>query len=141
MKTSKLSVRLLWFITPLVILPLLFLGGFTLTNVTSSTQKQAKLIVSRFVEQQQQKMFNYIEVYQSTSKLLSTSPVLSDYLAIDSRQEQQKTQQLGALMDVFASYSEAYPDIISINLLTPDGSSDAFYSSVLGQAPSRYPFY
>ena len=140
MKTSKLSVRLLWFITPLVILPLLFLGGFTLTNVTSSTQKQAKLIVSRFVEQQQQKMFNYIEVYQSTSKLLSTSPVLSDYLAIDSRQEQQKTQQLGALMDVFASYSEAYPDIISINLLTPDGSSDAFYSSVLGQAPSRYPF-
>ena len=92
MKTSKLSVRLLWFITPLVILPLLFLGGFTLTNVTSSTQKQAKLIVSRFVEQQQQKMFNYIEVYQSTSKLLSTSPVLSDYMAIDSRQKQQKTQ-------------------------------------------------
>ena len=43
MKTSKLSIKLLWYITPLVILPLLFLGGFTLTNVTSSTQKQAKL--------------------------------------------------------------------------------------------------
>ncbi|KKK82736.1 hypothetical protein LCGC14_2800400, partial [marine sediment metagenome] len=37
MKTSKLSIRLLWYITPLVILPLLFLGGFTLTNVTNST--------------------------------------------------------------------------------------------------------
>ena len=56
MKTSKLSIRLLWYITPLVILPLLFLGGFTLTNVTNSTKKQAELIVSRFVEQQQQKV-------------------------------------------------------------------------------------
>ena len=83
MKTSKLSIRLLWYITPLVILPLLFLGGFTLTNVTNSTQKQADLIMSRFVEQQQQKIFNYIDSFHSTAKLLSNSPVLSDFLAND----------------------------------------------------------
>ncbi|MCG7555818.1 ATP-binding protein [Pseudoalteromonas sp. Of11M-6] len=140
MKTSKLSIRLLWYITPLVILPLLFLGGFTLTNVTSSTQKQAKLIVSRFVEQQQQKMFNYIEIYQSTTKLLSTSPVLSDFLNSAHLERMEKTKRLGALMDVFASYSEAYPDIISINLLSPNGRSSAFYSSNLGGAPNLYPF-
>ena len=79
MKTSKLSIRLLWYITPLVILPLLFLGGFTLTNVTNSTQKQADLIMSRFVEQQQQKIFSYIDAFDSTAKLRSTSPVLSDF--------------------------------------------------------------
>ncbi|MDW7547398.1 ATP-binding protein [Pseudoalteromonas peptidolytica] len=140
MKTSKLSIRLLWYITPLVILPLLFLGGFTLTNVTSSTQQQAKLIVSRFVEQQQQKMFNYIEIYQSTTKLLSTSPVLSDFLNSSHLERMEKTKRLGALMDVFASYSEAYPDIISINLLAPSGQSAAFYSSNLGEAPHAYPF-
>ena len=83
MKTSKLSIRLLWYITPLVILPLLFLGGFTLTNVTNSTQKQADLIMSRFVEQQQQKVFNYIDSFHATAKLLSASPVLSDFLAKD----------------------------------------------------------
>ncbi|MCF6442405.1 ATP-binding protein [Pseudoalteromonas luteoviolacea] len=158
MKTSKLSIRLLWYITPLVILPLLFLGGFTLTNVTSSTQKQAKLIVGRFVEQQQQKMFNYMEIYQSTTKLLSTSPVLSDYLLsppdkeplqkkhlgalLTSSDEQKlKTKRLGALMDVFASYSEAYPDILSINLVDADGKSHAFYSSNLSFAPDDYPFF
>ena len=81
MKTSKLSIRLLWYITPLVILPLLFLGGFTLTNVTNSTKKQAELIVSRFVEQQQQKIFNYIDSFHSITRLLSTSPVLADFLS------------------------------------------------------------
>ncbi|MBQ4811703.1 response regulator [Pseudoalteromonas luteoviolacea] len=141
MKTSKLSIRLLWYITPLVILPLLFLGGFTLTNVTSSTQKQAKLIVSRFVEQQQQKMFNYMEIYQSTTKLLSTSPVLSDFLITAPNENQTKTKRLGALMDVFASYSEAYPDIISINLVDSLGNSTAFYSSNLSFAPEEYPFF
>ncbi|KZN46338.1 hybrid sensor histidine kinase/response regulator [Pseudoalteromonas luteoviolacea] len=141
MKTSKLSIRLLWYITPLVILPLLFLGGFTLTNVTSSTQKQAKLIVSRFVEQQQQKMFNYMEIYQSTTKLLSTSPVLSDFLLTAPHENQTKTKRLGALMDVFASYSEAYPDIISINLVDSQGNSAAFYSSNLSFAPEEYPFF
>lgn len=141
MKTSKLSIRLLWYITPLVILPLLFLGGFTLTNVTTSTQKQAELIVSRFVEQQQQKMFNYIDSFHSTTKLLSTSPVLSDFLADDLRDSGNYTRRLGALMDVFASYSEAYPDIISVNLVSPTGKSDAYYSSNLNTAPDQYPFF
>ena len=141
MKTSKLSIKLLWYITPLVILPLLFLGGFTLTNVTSSTQKQAKLTVSRFVEQQHQKMFNYIEIYQSTTKLLSTSPVLSDFLAIDFETPFEKTARLGALMDVFASYSDAYPDILSINLVSPEGESKAYYANNLNQAPQSYPFF
>jgi signal transduction histidine kinase/CheY-like chemotaxis protein len=141
MKTSKLSIKLLWYITPLVILPLLFLGGFTLTNVTSSTQKQAKLTVSRFVEQQHQKMFNYIEIYQSTTKLLSTSPVLSDFLAKDFNTPFEQTARLGALMDVFASYSDAYPDILSINLVSPEGESKAYYANNLNQAPQSYPFF
>lgn len=141
MKTSKLSIRLLWYITPLVILPLLFLGGFTLTNVTNSTQKQADLIMSRFVEQQQQKVFNYIDSFHATAKLLSASPVLSDFLAKDLFEEASYTYRLGALMDVFASYSEAYPDIISINLVSTTGRSDAYYSSNLTVAPKSYPFF
>ena len=141
MKTSKLSIRLLWYITPLVILPLLFLGGFTLTNVTNSTQKQADLIMSRFVEQQQQKVFNYIDSFHSTAKLLSTSPVLNDFLSNDIHADGSYTRRLGALMDVFASYSEAYPDIISINLVSASGKSDAYYSNNLTTAPQSYPFF
>jgi signal transduction histidine kinase/CheY-like chemotaxis protein len=141
MKTSKLSMKLLWYITPLVILPLLFLGGFTLTNVTSSTQKQAKLTVSRFVEQQQQKMFNYIEIYQSTTKLLSNSPVLMEFLNQKNLDQVSNTARLSALVDVFASYSEAYPDILSIDLVDPTGKSQAYHANNLNKAPQSYPFY
>lgn len=114
--------------------------GFTLTNVTNSTQKQADLIMSRFVEQQQQKVFNYIDSFHATAKLLSASPVLSDFLAKDLFEDASYTYRLGALMDVFASYSEAYPDIISINLVSKTGKSDAYYSSNLTVAPKSYPF-
>ena len=69
---SKLSIKLLWYVTPLVIIPLLFLGGFTLSNVTQSTEKQADIIVSHFVQQQQQNIFNYIEVFHSATDLLSS---------------------------------------------------------------------
>ena len=122
-------------------MPLLFLGGFTLTNVTNSTQKQADLIMSRFVEQQQQKAFNYIDSFHSTTKLLSRSPVLNDFLANDALLDGNYTRRLGALMDVFASYSEAYPDIISINLVSASGKSDAYHSNNLTIAPKNYPFF
>ncbi|CCQ09885.1 FIG00952397: hypothetical protein [Pseudoalteromonas luteoviolacea B = ATCC 29581] len=141
MSTSKLSLRLLWYITPLVILPLLFLGGFTLSNVTNSTQQQAELVVGRFVEQQQQKILNYIDIYQSTSKLLSSSPVLNEFMSINTDDTTRYTTKLTALLDVFASYSEAYPDIISIDLLSLEGDSIAYYSSDLGELAKPYPFF
>ncbi|MBQ4831991.1 response regulator [Pseudoalteromonas sp. MMG010] len=140
-KTSKLSVRLLWYITPLVILPLVFLGGFTLTNVTHSTEKQANLIMSRFVEQQQQKVFNYIDSFQAVTKLLAKSPVLNDFLkTTHSDIDNSTTNRLIALMDVFASYSEAYPDIMSINLISDNAVSHAYYSNKLNSAPGYYAF-
>ncbi|MBD1581807.1 ATP-binding protein [Pseudoalteromonas sp. S16_S37] len=141
MKISKLSIKLLRYITPLVILPSLFLGGFTLTTVTNSTQKQAKLTVSSFVEQQQQKILSYIKVYQSTAKLLSTSPVLSEYLSNDMGNLADKNKRQVALQDVFASYSEAYPDILSINLVNQQSESLAYKASNLSKPPKDYPFF
>jgi len=44
-------------------------------------------------------------------------------------------------MDVFASYSDAYPDILSINLVSPEGESKAYYANNLNQAPQSYPFF
>ncbi|BBN82650.1 hypothetical protein PA25_26350 [Pseudoalteromonas sp. A25] len=141
MKVGKLSIKLLCYITPLVVLPSLFLGGFTLTTVTDSTQKQANLTVSKFVEQQQQKILSYINVYQSTTKLLSSSPVLSDYLMHFNTQTDKQNQRSIALQNVFTSYSEAYPDILSINLLDHQSVSLAYQASNLSIPPKSYPFF
>ncbi len=140
MKRSKLSIKLLWYVTPLVIVPLLFLGGFALMNVTKSTEQQAEIIVSRFVQQQQQKIFNYTSVYHSTTELLSNSPVLSDFLNTPSENTSTKTEKLGSLLDVFASYTNAYPDILSIELIDPSNQTIAFYSSDLFTTPKPYTF-
>ncbi|NOU51546.1 response regulator [Pseudoalteromonas sp. JBTF-M23] len=141
MKISKLSIKLLRYITPLVVLPSLFLGGFTLTTVTNSTQQQAQLTVSSFVEQQQQKILSYIKIYQSTTKLLSTSPVLSDYLTYNGESQFEKSKRQMALQDVFASYSEAYPDILSINLVNQQSESLAYNARNLSNPPNSYPFF
>ncbi|MCG7570211.1 ATP-binding protein [Pseudoalteromonas sp. CNC9-20] len=141
MKTSKLSIRLLWYITPVVILPLLFLGGFTLTNVTSSSQQQTQLIVSRFVEQQQNKVFHSLNVYHSTTELLTSSPVLQDFVPEIHQSSDRYTERLAALMDVFGSYTQAYPDILSINLVSPQQKSYAYFSTKLESAPQAYPFF
>ena len=137
---SKLSIKLLWYVTPLVIIPLLFLGGFTLSNVTQSTEKQADIIVSHFVQQQQQNIFNYIEVFHSATDLLSNSAVLSQFIETDSNEPPNNTARIGALLDVFASYTDAYPDILSIDLITLEEKSLAFYSSDLYAEPKKYPF-
>ncbi|WP_042142714.1 MULTISPECIES: hybrid sensor histidine kinase/response regulator [unclassified Pseudoalteromonas] len=137
---SKLSIKLLWYVTPLVIIPLLFLGGFTLSNVTQSTEKQADIIVSHFVQQQQQNIFNYIEVFHSATDLLSNSPVLSQFIETDSNKPSNNTVRIGDLLDVFASYTDAYPDILSIDLITLEEKSLAFYSSDLFAEPKKYPF-
>ncbi|SFC75921.1 hybrid sensor histidine kinase/response regulator [Pseudoalteromonas denitrificans] len=137
---SKLSIKLLWYVTPLVIIPLLFLGGFTLSNVTQSTEKQADIIVSRFVQQQQQNIFNYTEVFHSATELLSNSPVLSQFIESSSETTSIEPTQIGALLDVFASYTDAYPDILSIDLITPQEKSLAFYSSDLFAESKQYAF-
>ncbi|MFY8274235.1 ATP-binding protein [Pseudoalteromonas sp. SSDWG2] len=141
MKTSKLSIRLLWYITPVVILPLLFLGGFTLTNVTSSSEQQAQLIVGRFVEQQQNKIFHSLNVYHSTTELLSSSPVLQNFLHEMDESKNEYRQNLAELLDVFSSYTDAYPDILSIDFISPEQTSYAYFSTTLQSAPSNYPFF
>ncbi|WP_462159025.1 ATP-binding protein [Pseudoalteromonas sp. GB56] len=141
MKTSKLSIRLLWYITPVVILPLLFLGGFTLTNVTSSSEQQSQLIVSRFVQQQQNKVFHSLNVYHSTTELLSSSPVLQNFLHEIDGSSGNYRQNLAALLDVFSSYTEAYPDILSINFVSATQDSYAYFSTTLQSPPDTYPFF
>ncbi|ATC95701.1 hybrid sensor histidine kinase/response regulator [Pseudoalteromonas tunicata] len=137
---SKLSIKLLWYVTPLVIVPLLFLGGFALSNVTQFTERQAELSVSQFVDQQQQKISNYTEVFHSTTELLSNSPVLIDFLEAYNNKPASKTVNPGSLLDVFVSYINAYPDILSIDLITPEGKSIAFYSSDLFATSDSYHF-
>lgn len=130
MKKSKLSHKLIVFITPLVILPLFTLGIFAIGNTSDAAKTQTQLTISNFVGQQREKIENYLFAFGNTIDLLSNSPVLVELLSLpkSSSAYQKKTNDL---IEVFATYANSYPDLYSIELLTRDAENVVFYSNDL----------
>lgn len=144
MNNNKLSVRLLWYITPLVIIPMAIQGVFSLSNVTSSSEKQAEAIVTRFVEQQVSKSQNYTQLYSSIIELLSASPDLSQYLIYSyderNRPSKQRTQLVSALVDEFGNYVDSFSHILSIGVINPQGEVLSYYPKAVLETRESYPF-
>ncbi len=130
MKKSKLSHKLIIFITPLVIFPLFTLGIFAIGNTSDAAKTQTHLTISNFVGQQREKIENYLFAFGNTIDLLSNSPILVELLSLpkSSSAYQKKTNDL---IEVFASYANSYPDLYSIELLTKDAENVVFYSNDL----------
>lgn len=144
MNNNKLSVRLLWYITPLVIIPMAIQGVFSLTNVTSSSEKQAEAIVTRFVEQQVNKSQNFTQFYNSIIELLSASPVLNNYLIYsydeDNKPSKARTKLVSSLVDEFGNYVDSFPHILSIGVINPEGDVLSYYPKAVLETRDSYPF-
>lgn len=130
MKQSKLSYKLILSIGPLVIVPLLVLGWYAINNTNEAAAKQTQLTISNFVEQQRQKIENYLLAFGNTIDLLSHSPILEELI-----EQPKQTSAYGKskrdLIEVFATYLDAYPDIYSIELLNREGEDVVFFSNDL----------
>ncbi len=133
MNKHKLSYKLLTYIIPLVIVPLLLLGSFVLYSSSDAATKKAKLFVTKQVASQSQKLIHTIAAYQQTLSLLSYSPALSDFINsnFDALSEDELKQKTGNLLAVFSSYASAYADINSIEFVDNKLRSQAFFSSDL----------
>lgn len=144
MNNNKLSVRLLWYITPLVIIPMAIQGIFSLTNVTSSSEKQAEAIVTRFVEQQVNKSQNFTQFYNSIIELLSASPVLNNYLIYsydeNDKPSKERTKLVSSLVDEFGNYVDSFPHILSIGVINPQGDVLSYYPKAVLETRDSYPF-
>lgn len=134
MKKSRLSHKLIVFITPLVILPLFTLGIFAIGNTSDAAKTQTQLTISNFVGQQREKIENYLFAFGNTIDLLSNSPVLVDLLRLPKNSSAYK-EEITTLLSVFATYANSYPDLYSIELLTRDAENVAFYSNDLFAEP------
>lgn len=144
MNSNKLSVRLLWYITPLVIIPMAIQGIFSLTNVTSSSEKQAEAIVTRYVEQQVNKSQNYTALYNSIIELLSASPDLNDYIIYNFEQSdepsKERTQLQSSLIDEFGNYVDSFSHILSIGVIDTQGQMLSYYPKAVLETRDNYPF-
>ena len=105
----KISQKILFYMLPLVILPLLLLGGFSYTSVKNSTEQQAKSRLNSYINQNAQQIQSYYKTIKATQMLLSKSTLIEQY--IDAQNATLKNSLRHLLIDTFSQYALSYRDL------------------------------
>ena len=111
---------------PLVILPLLLLGGFSYISSQNHVEQQTKSLINSHLKQHQLQILSYYQTVRTIQTLLSRSTYISLLL-----NEQQKDNQLAKadVEDLFAQYAATYQDFYEIRLLTLQGIEQVRYTT------------
>lgn len=123
----KISQKILLYMLPLVILPLLLLGGFSYISSENNIEQHSRSRVNSYLVQNQQRVESYYQTIESTHILLSKSQLIEYYLDSLDVDEKQYFQQL--LVDLFSQYASSYQDFYEIRLLTPSGKEAIRFTS------------
>ena len=123
----RISQKILLYMLPLVILPLLLLGGFSYFSLKNNTEQQVKSRLNNYLAQNRQQIQSYYKTIESTQVLLSKSNLLEQYY--DDTDALQKDAIRPLLIDAFSQYASSYQDFYEIRLLTPEGIEDVRYST------------
>lgn len=119
----KLHVRLLSVIVPVIMLSLLSLGWVVYEQLRQQSQKQLIDQMQTVLDQTIQRTQSFTQALQANSRLFANSNLIHRYTMIQSEAERFELLQ-PALLQLFKSYQEAYPDYREIRLLTPTGYED-----------------
>lgn len=123
----KISQKILLYMLPLVILPLLLLGSFSYYSALKNTQQQAKSKINGFLLQNKQSIQNYYQNIGSIAHLLGKSRLIEQYVNIAPLEEQQKLKP--DVVDAFSQYTSSYQDFYEVRLLTKDGNEDVRFTT------------
>lgn len=123
----KISQKILLYMLPLVILPMMLLGGFSYFSAVKNTQQQAKSRVNGFLAQNRQTILNYYQSIESTGLLLSKSRLIEQYINGDDNTANTLLKPL--LVDAFSQYASSYQDFYEIRLLTHDGKESVRFTT------------
>lgn len=100
---------------PLVILPLMLLGGFSYYSAVKNTQQQAKSQINGFLAQNRQSIQNYYQNIESVGVLLGKSRLIEQYINGD------RQGLHSSMVDTFSQYASSYQDFYEIRLLDSQG--------------------
>jgi C4-dicarboxylate-specific signal transduction histidine kinase len=120
----KLKFKILILISPLIILPLLALGGMGYRRLYDIAKEKSLSQVVLILNQIKSNLDVKIVNARSNVALFSNSELLKNYLSIEDRSERYALVQ-PALLRQFISYQKAYPEYYDIQILLPDGHEDA----------------
>ncbi len=128
----KISQKILLYMLPLVILPLLLLGGFSYISSQNNTEQQARSRVNSYLSQNKHQIESYYKTIESTHILLSKSPLIEQYLSIEQETDsslETKALHQRLLVDAFSQYASSYQDFYEIRLISAAGQEEIRFTT------------
>ncbi|MDJ0834059.1 MAG: EAL domain-containing protein [Gammaproteobacteria bacterium] len=119
----KLPLKILLFLLPLIIIPLLILGWIAYGEFRHAAEQSKFNEMEADVERLAAQLNTKVSTAIANVELFSTNNVLKKYVLNDDKRQRYRLLH-GPLMRVFQGFQQAYPDYYEIRVLLPDGSED-----------------
>lgn len=131
----KISSKIITFSLPMVIIPLLVLGGVSFFKVEEAVRNSVLSERANLLSQMSDQVTQTIKTIEANAQLFSGSKLLHDYLFIEDNWERYALF-LPSLATLFRSYQRAYPDYFELRVLLPDGYEDCRITTT--DIPNRF---
>ncbi len=118
----KLQPKLIVLMAPLIVLPLLFLGGIAFSQLKKTTEEKALSQMTTLLQQVSLQFEEKIRIAQANAVLFSNSMLMQKYITSSERDRYSLMQS--TLLRQLDSYQKAYPEYRNISIVLPDGYVD-----------------
>ncbi|MGQ7847947.1 bifunctional diguanylate cyclase/phosphodiesterase [Granulosicoccus sp. 3-233] len=119
----RLHEKLLFAIVPVFIVSLLSVGWIVYVQLRQHSQDAMYRQMDTVLQQTRQQTESFSETLQANALLFANSNMIQRYVMVEDEADRYDLMQ-PALLKLFASYQEAYPQYREIRLLTPSGYED-----------------
>ena len=119
----KLPTKILFLITPLVVLPIIFIGIAAIHLIEDAARTRADDSTAALVQQLEQALRDAVNSSKANLELFAQSDLLHRYVLTEDEAVRYSLLQ-PPLLRQFASYRNAYPEYYDVRLLTVDGEED-----------------
>jgi len=123
----KLQTKIILFLIPMLVLPLLALGWIAYEQLKTTAEQTIVKQMDTLLQQTTLQVESFQQTAIANIELFSGSNMLKNYLLAD-EDDRYDLLQL-PLLKLFASYNHAYPHYFEIRVLLPDGYEDSRYTA------------
>ncbi|MBF0342539.1 MAG: hypothetical protein HQL95_16470, partial [Magnetococcales bacterium] len=125
---AALQSRLLVVLLPLVMAPLLIVGWIAGEQVRHTATTHAFGAVRQLLHDTREELRVRFATASANVELFAGSPLLKEYLTTPDEETRYGILQL-PLLNLFASYTRAYPDYYELRVLLPDGTEEVRFAA------------
>ena len=119
----KLQAKLLFGFVPAIVMIVLGLAWVVFTQLRANSEQDLLRQMELVVGQTRAQTDSFISTALANASLFANSTIVERYIRVEDEAERFELMQ-PAVLDLFATYRQAYPAYLEIQLLLPDGYED-----------------